>query len=376
MTLFILAVGSIFIVSIWCLYRQFSYSGKRSDIVFGAGMAIALPVLSLLVYFMIGTPAALYPQQLNASDAMSQLGENNTLGIAQLQKAITTLEAETQENPDDVEKLSMLANSYTLSRRFADAASTWNKILRLDNSIDTLLSAADAHTAANGGAINNTAQQLIMQALERAPQHPQALWLAGMSAVQQGQLAIGKRYWQALHTQLANVPQQQQELSSLIQQIDSELARSENNKQNDTQSNTQNNTQNNSTASNASESTLQTTANSASIKVTVSLSATAQATASSTDTVFVFAKAANGPPAPLAVKRLTVGDLPTTIELTEQDAMMPQMTIAQFADIKLSAKVSKSGNPSDRAGDIRSNELPINQANADAAQSHQLVIGD
>ena len=61
-----------------------------------------------------------------------------------------------------------------------------------------------------------------------------------------------------------------------------------------------------------------------------------------TDTVFVFARAADGPPMPLAAKRLTVADLPARIVLTDADSLVPQLKLSSVAQLKLQASISNS----------------------------------
>jgi len=74
----------------------------------------------------------------------------------------------------------------------------------------------------------------------------------------------------------------------------------------------------------------------------------------SNDLVFVFARSKNGPPAPLAVKRLRVADLPTTVTLSDADAMIEQLRLSLVDNVLVSARVAKSGNPVAQAGDIQS----------------------
>ena len=47
---------------------------------------------------------------------------------------------------------------------------------------------------------------------------------------------------------------------------------------------------------------------------------------------------------PLAVKRLTVAELPAEVSLSDADAMMPQMKISSFPQIQLMARISRAGN--------------------------------
>jgi cytochrome c-type biogenesis protein CcmI len=71
------------------------------------------------------------------------------------------------------------------------------------------------------------------------------------------------------------------------------------------------------------------------------------------DTVFVFAKAAQGPPMPLAIMRLTASQLPASVTLTDGMGMVPNVTLSQFPQIVLGARISKSGNAMAQPGDLQ-----------------------
>jgi len=60
----------------------------------------------------------------------------------------------------------------------------------------------------------------------------------------------------------------------------------------------------------------------------------------------------NGPPMPLAVKRLSVAELPARITLSDDDAMVASMKLSSFNKIIVGARVSKSGNPVAQSGDL------------------------
>ena len=70
--------------------------------------------------------------------------------------------------------------------------------------------------------------------------------------------------------------------------------------------------------------------------------------------VFVIARDADAPRPPLAVRRLTVSDLPARIELTDADAMMPGRSLSDLDSVELLARVSLGGSPSARTGDLES----------------------
>jgi cytochrome c-type biogenesis protein CcmH len=92
--------------------------------------------------------------------------------------------------------------------------------------------------------------------------------------------------------------------------------------------------------------------------VRVALSASVQDKVQPGDSVFVFARAVSGPPAPLAVKRITVADLPLEVELSDADAMMPQLKLSNFAEVQLVARVSRAGQPTAGEWVGRSQPLP------------------
>ena len=79
--------------------------------------------------------------------------------------------------------------------------------------------------------------------------------------------------------------------------------------------------------------------------VRVDLSAEVKANVLPTDSVFIFARAVKGPPAPLAVKRVTVAELPITVELGDADAMMPSLKLSNFPEVQLVARISRAGIP-------------------------------
>ena len=98
---------------------------------------------------------------------------------------------------------------------------------------------------------------------------------------------------------------------------------------------------------------------------TVSLAPQLKGKASPDDTVFVFARAADGPSMPLAVLRARVRDLPLRFSLDDSMAMTPAMKLSAFANVVVGARISKSGSATPQPGDLQGASAPVaNNASA------------
>jgi len=76
--------------------------------------------------------------------------------------------------------------------------------------------------------------------------------------------------------------------------------------------------------------------------------------------VFVYARAASGPPAPLAVQRFPVSQLPATLVLDESMAMVPGMGLGNFDEVVVIARISQSGEVAPAAGDYEARSGVLN----------------
>lgn len=88
------------------------------------------------------------------------------------------------------------------------------------------------------------------------------------------------------------------------------------------------------------------------ISVTVDLDPELASRISPEDTLFVFARPAQGPTMPLLVERLPVGDFPMEVILDQNDAMMPSLRLADAGSLVIGARVSRAGEAIPQAGDL------------------------
>jgi cytochrome c-type biogenesis protein CcmH len=206
------------------------------------------------------------------------------------------------------------------------------------------LSLADALSMQNQGRVPDRAVQLLEQVLKVEPKAVSALWLAGTAAADRGDAQKALDYWQRAYPLLTERPDMQRELRQLIGNLSEksgirvELAKAP------------------------------VAAPSKGLHVTVALSPELVDKIPADTTVFVYAKAVSGPPMPLAVSRLTVGDLPATVTLNDSMAMMPQMKLSNFKQVLVGARVSESGQAMPQSGDLQSKEQETASDNKDTLQ--------
>ncbi len=95
------------------------------------------------------------------------------------------------------------------------------------------------------------------------------------------------------------------------------------------------------------------------VKVLVELDTSLAGQVSPDDIIFIFAKAVNGSPMPLAASRQTVSSLPILISLNDEMAMGPMAKISSAKEVTIVARISKSGQPGAMPGDLQGIVSPV-----------------
>lgn len=256
---------------------------------------------------------------------------------------VTQLEERLGKNPDDAKGWVMLARSYYSLKRYSEAAQAFAKGEKgSEKDADYWADYADALASANERNVVGKPEELLRKALELNPNHPKALWLSGTGAMQRKDKEQALGYWRRLYALMPPESRDAQMIAATIAQLDPSGAPA---RVTDTAAQ--------STSAPAPAATVQ-------IRGHVSLDPKLLSAANPEDTLFVFAKAASGPPMPLAVVRKQVKDLPFDFVLNDAMAMMPQMKLSNFEDVVVSARVSKSGGAVAASGDLESGKTPVN----------------
>ena len=77
------------------------------------------------------------------------------------------------------------------------------------------------------------------------------------------------------------------------------------------------------------------------------------------DTVFIFARAAQGPRMPLAILKRKASELPISFTLDDSTAMADELKLSKFELVVVGARVSRSGNALPQAGDLVGQSAPV-----------------
>ncbi|MCB1925264.1 MAG: tetratricopeptide repeat protein, partial [Gammaproteobacteria bacterium] len=213
--------------------------------------------------------------------------------------------------------------------------------------------------------------ELLQRALTLDPNSVTALWLLGSAAAEKGDNAKALDYWQRAYPLLDQEPGMQAELGQLITRAGGTPPQSMAQLP-PIMAATPPMASPPATTNDAPATTAAAADGGAAVTVEVALAPSLMEQTTPEDTVFVLARAESGPPMPLAVARHRVAELPLRVTLTDAMAMMPAMRLSAFPRVKVSAKVSKSGNAGTQPGDLLAEDKIVEPATT--TDSIQLLI--
>lgn len=297
------------------LARWFAYS-------FIAGIPIAV----VGIYLILGTPAAIFI----AKDPQ----------VKQIEEMVSQLEKKLKTDPTNIDGWMFLGRSYAAMNRLTEAKIAFLKAISLDPKNDQLLADLADLIAFKDKTISGEALKYLDSALQINPKNVKALALRGSAAFDQKNYAAAIKDWKLAVSILdpadkefvTGLKNSIQEAQALLQQSAQAPAKSTAQQQ---------------------------------LSGQIAVSAALQAKVSASDTVFIYARATNGPRIPVAILRFKAQELPRTFELNDSQAMSPELSLSKFKDFTIFARISKSGNASPQPGDLvgELNNVPLGRKN-------------
>jgi cytochrome c-type biogenesis protein CcmH len=306
--------------------HQNNTSKTESSTITAILLLVLIPVFVISLYSHLGQS-----ELISQTSLLSEFNNANSdeEKLASIEKMLRQLEQRLINEPDDVDGWLMLTNSYSTLERYPEALRAVSNLYRLRSEDPTvLIRYADILSQTNGGIYVGRPTELINEALRLDPESASGLWFAGLAANERGDIKAAIDYWQRLIPKLEEGSEPQQQIKRFIQMASQEIEGG----QTET-----------STSIAKPEHKLQ---------VNVSISPDLINETNSDDTVFVYAQAINGPPMPIAIVRKKVSDLPLQATLDDSMAMMPTNKLSDHPQVRLIARISKSGNAIPEPGDL------------------------
>ncbi len=353
-----------------------------------AALLFALPASALVLYLALGEREIIPRLEATAANAEMAAHADAPAGMPSLQQLVTRLEERLEQVPDDGEGWTMLGRTYFAMGRLEQAKQALaraHELLPDDHAVT--LAYAESLAASNGSNLSGRPAELISSVLTAEPDNVTARWLSGMVAFQQGQYHGAVAAWKGVLKEIDPASEDAAELSRLIEDAEQRagvppemrLAASDSAMGSTTAGAAVERQAGNLSSPPATEtappsvppadtvpaqassqpSAQQPAAAVGAMEVQVSLAPELAGRLPPQTTVFVFARAAAGPPMPLAVQRLSLADLPALVRLDDSMAMMPQMSLSSFPQVIVGARVSASGQATPQPGDLEGQTGPV-----------------
>ena len=300
-------------------------------------LATFLPLGAVVLYFGLGTPAALNPANSASASHTQQMSRQD------IEKLVADFAARLEKEPENYQGWAMLGRSYKSMGRFPEAIRAYERAgPMLETSADLLVDYADTLAATNG--FDKKVMATLERALKLEPKQPQALWLRGTAAFEAKQYAKAVADWEYL---LSLFPTDSEEAGAIranlaeARQLGGLKASS-------------------APAAKVSSGVTAPTAAAASgtIQGRVELAGALAGKLPEGGVLMVVARPNDGSRMPVAVVRADAAALPFAFTLDDSLAMSPDRKLSQFPELLVEARVSKTGQATPQAGDLFGPAVP------------------
>lgn len=314
-----------------------------------------VPLFAFVVYGLLGRPEVMLPQGPSQAAAGPQEAGGVTADQieAMISKLANRLETQTAPQAGDDEAWTMLGRSYAVMQRFPEASRAFIRARELaPNNPQLMADHADVMAMLQGQRVAGEPAALAQRALQIDPDNLKALALVGSAAFERKEFSIALNHWLRARQIAEPGSQFAAGLDSSIQQ-----ARAAGGQESAAPGPVVAQAP---VAPSANRPAAPAAAGGAGkVSGVVQLAGPLAAKAAPGDTLFVFARAAQGPRMPLAILKLRVSDLPLTFTLDDSTSMSPEMTLSKFPSVIVGARISRSGDAMPRSGDLVGQVGPV-----------------
>lgn len=326
--------------------KKFHSGGKKLML----ATAVLVPVLSLVFYTQWGQKKDWDIYQLLETLPKVESREEYDRKLREL---IVLVQARLNQTPDNIQLVNLLAQTAMTLQDYDQAVEAYRRILKaFPDSPRIIANLAQAMFYRAGNVVTPEVREYTHKALALAPMMPEMLGLAGIDAKNQGDYRSAIRYWKTAvqhmdpnsrvaQGYLNGITKAEQALVAAGEKLDAEEKPA-------------------------------VEANGEKIQLQVSLADSVRI--SGGETLFVYARAWQGPKMPLAIQKLSASQLPLTVTLDESMAMAPGMTIKSFPELELVARISRTGSPTAQSGDWQGTIGPVKLDSLEGVQ--QIVISE
>jgi cytochrome c-type biogenesis protein CcmH len=315
-------------------------------------LVLAVPVLALALYALLGNPQALGLQPQAAAEPTPQEMEEMVERLAQ------RMEQQPPGQAADVQGWVVLGRTYAAMQRFEKAQHAFGKALQIaPGDAQVLADQADVTAMLQSGSLQGEPGKLIERALQADPGNLKALALAGSAAFERKDYAAAIAHWSRAR-QLG--PAEGEFAQGLERGIADARAAAGPAALVATQP----------VAPGGTAAASAPASPGGGLRGRISLAPSLAAKVLPGDTLFVFARAAEGPRIPLAILRRSAAELPLDFKLDDSMAMSPELKLSNFAQVVVGARISRSGDAMPASGDLEGSSAVL----GNGTQGVELVI--
>ena len=302
-------------------------------------LVFVVPVSSMLMYSVLGEPAALDPMALKQGvDASAEVTPEKLTEMA------TALTRRLQDEPNSMEGWVMLGRVQRARGHFEESAEAYAKALALSRDDNLTIERAEVLAQKNGGSFAGEPWSIIQRVLTADPHHLNALFLAGSASYAEMNFNTALRYWERAREVVPADSPDAPELDRAIAEARSKMGLPAIPPRAVSAADTQ--------ASKAAMAA-------SSISGRVTLVKELQGLVAPTDTVFVYATPVAGSRMPVAIVRTTADKLPFDFVLDDSIAMNPSAKLSGMDEVTVRVRISKSGQAVAQAGDYGVSLSPV-----------------